>query len=303
MSDEPNIPGKPGHNTPPVNNPGNQPAGKPPAPTRLSLTKATPPPNPPATMEVHHPHHPAHKKKWNEYLLEFLMLFLAVFLGFVAENIREHYVERHREVTYMRSLLQELKFDTANYQKVMNNIRILNPALDSSYTNVKEAPRFNNILQGRWQRIVNSLNVEYRPGMPTIQLMQSSGNLRLIEKNEVGKKISEYQAFAKGSLERGNDNVNAASLKVFNFEDTHCDYSNFRKNPLTESDQADDSSTVTGFSMALMEKDPLKLNEFANSFINYQSNNIGYNRNVRQAKKLATELMVLINREYGLEME
>jgi hypothetical protein len=55
--------------------------------------------------------------------------------------------------------------------------------------------------------------------------------------------------------------------------------------------------------MALMEKDPLKLNEFANSFINYQSNNIGYNRNVRQAKKLATELMVLINREYGLETE
>ena len=31
-------------------------------------------------MEVHkHPHHVKHKKKWNEYLLEFFMLFLAVF--------------------------------------------------------------------------------------------------------------------------------------------------------------------------------------------------------------------------------
>ena len=50
------------------------------------------------TMEVHkHPHHVTHKKKWGEYLLEFLMLFLAVFLGFVAENIREHKVERERE--------------------------------------------------------------------------------------------------------------------------------------------------------------------------------------------------------------
>src|ERR1044071_6020954 len=49
-------------------------------------------------MEVHkHPHHVTHKKKWGEYLLEFLMLFLAVFLGFVAENIREHNVERERE--------------------------------------------------------------------------------------------------------------------------------------------------------------------------------------------------------------
>lgn len=49
-------------------------------------------------MEVHkHPHHVTHKKKWNEYLLEFFMLFLAVFLGFIAENIREENVEKHRE--------------------------------------------------------------------------------------------------------------------------------------------------------------------------------------------------------------
>jgi hypothetical protein len=48
-------------------------------------------------MEVHHPHHPTHKKKWTEYLLEFLMLFLAVFLGFIAENIREHSVEKKEQ--------------------------------------------------------------------------------------------------------------------------------------------------------------------------------------------------------------
>src|SRR5664279_3130728 len=48
-------------------------------------------------MEVHkHPHHVTHKKKWGEYLLEFLMLFLAVFLGFIAENVREHIIEKDR---------------------------------------------------------------------------------------------------------------------------------------------------------------------------------------------------------------
>jgi hypothetical protein len=25
-------------------------------------------------MEVHHAHHPAHKKKWNEYILEFVIV-------------------------------------------------------------------------------------------------------------------------------------------------------------------------------------------------------------------------------------
>jgi hypothetical protein len=247
-------------------------------------------------MEVHHPHHLTHKKKWNEYLLEFLMLFLAVFLGFIAENIREHYVERHREKAYMQSLLQELKFDTTNYQRVIDDIKILNPALDSSYTNVKEAARFNNIMQGKWQSIINQGSVEYRPSLPTIQQMQSSGNLRLIEKHDVGKKISEYLTFVKGNLERGNNYVAAATSKVYNFEDANCDYTNFRK---TETEQVNDSISFISYSMAIIEKDQVKLNEFANSFINFKANNIGYNKHVLEAKKLATELILLINKEYN----
>ncbi|MEJ7675975.1 MAG: hypothetical protein WKF59_25570 [Chitinophagaceae bacterium] len=63
-------------------------------------------------MEVHkHPHHITHKKKWTEYLLEFFMLFLAVFLGFVAENIREISVERHREKEYIKSFAEDLDAD------------------------------------------------------------------------------------------------------------------------------------------------------------------------------------------------
>src|ERR1041385_4186057 len=63
-------------------------------------------------MEVHkHPHHVTHKKKWGEYLLEFFMLFLAVFLGFIAENVREHQVEREREKELAVSFYNELKSD------------------------------------------------------------------------------------------------------------------------------------------------------------------------------------------------
>src|ERR1700751_1530020 len=69
-------------------------------------------------MEVHkHPRHVSHKKKWNEYLLEFFMLFLAVFLGFVAENVREHLVESNKEKEYMHSLLSDIKTDTAIINK------------------------------------------------------------------------------------------------------------------------------------------------------------------------------------------
>src|SRR5688572_1571054 len=64
-------------------------------------------------MEVHHHGHVHEKKKWKEYLFQFLMLFLAVFCGFLAENQREHMIEYQREKKYVRSLLQDLKTDTA----------------------------------------------------------------------------------------------------------------------------------------------------------------------------------------------
>ena len=44
-------------------------------------------------MEVHHHPHTS-GKKWTHYFWEFLMLFLAVFCGFIAENFREHQIEK-----------------------------------------------------------------------------------------------------------------------------------------------------------------------------------------------------------------
>ena len=71
-------------------------------------------------MEVHkHPHHVTHKKKWGEYLLEFAMLFLAVYLGFLAENYREHQVEKDRAKQYVRSFYNDLKTDTAEFAGII----------------------------------------------------------------------------------------------------------------------------------------------------------------------------------------
>ena len=47
------------------------------------------------------------------------MLFLAVFCGFLAENFREHQVERQREKQYMVSLSEDLETDTAELKKAI----------------------------------------------------------------------------------------------------------------------------------------------------------------------------------------
>ena len=66
-------------------------------------------------MEVHH--HSHHPKKWKEYITEFLMLFLAVTLGFLAENLREVYVEKERS----HELILQLQSDIKNNIKLINN--------------------------------------------------------------------------------------------------------------------------------------------------------------------------------------
>jgi hypothetical protein len=61
-------------------------------------------------MEVHHHSH-GHGAGWKHHAREFLMLFAAVTLGFFAENVREHYVERHRERDYLAKIAQDLRTD------------------------------------------------------------------------------------------------------------------------------------------------------------------------------------------------
>ena len=65
-------------------------------------------------MEVHHHSHESHgKKNWKSYFWEFLMLFLAVFCGFFAEYKLEHTIEHQREKRYMKSMVEDLKKDSA----------------------------------------------------------------------------------------------------------------------------------------------------------------------------------------------
>ena len=146
-------------------------------------------------MEVHkHPHHVTHKKKWAEYVLEFLMLFLAVFLGFVAENIREASVERHKEKEYMRMMVEDLKKDTANINTMVNGNRILIMGLDS-LLDLLSGPQQDKSIQRR--TFIYSLKYTYWY-MPiqfselTLTQLKSSGGFRLIKDKKITSTILQY---------------------------------------------------------------------------------------------------------------
>jgi hypothetical protein len=72
-------------------------------------------------MEVrHHPH--VEKKNLKEYLLEGLMIFVAVNVGFIAENIREHLVNKEHETSYIASFYKDLSADQQYLQVLIASI-------------------------------------------------------------------------------------------------------------------------------------------------------------------------------------
>ena len=145
-------------------------------------------------MEVH-THSHTERKKWTHYLWEFLMLFLAVFCGFLAENIREHKVEREREKQYIGSLISDLKDDTliiskhiATLEKSIILLDSLSILLDSPEQARKngEAIYYTSRLGNRTAPLVNNSR--------TFDQLTNSGGFRLISNPETSNRIMNHYA-------------------------------------------------------------------------------------------------------------
>jgi len=143
------------------------------------------------TMEVHkHPHHVSHKKKWNEYLLEFFMLFLAVFLGFVAENQREHIVEHEREKTYVARLLLDLRGDSAIFHSRILQFEQRQKDQAHFFKTMSNANCTDSAMVSSFLALVHSWNPEFTTA--TYNQMKTSGGLRYIRNDEVTTELQKY---------------------------------------------------------------------------------------------------------------
>ena len=132
------------------------------------------------SMEVHkHPHHVMHKKKWNEYLLEFFMLFLAVFLGFVAENLREYFVEHKCAKLFAFSMIDDLASDTVQLKDYANYMNYAATNLDT-LMQLLSANKLGEIPSGKlyWYGLWGGAHRTFVPNDATFQQMKSSGSLQ-----------------------------------------------------------------------------------------------------------------------------
>ncbi len=170
-------------------------------------------------MEVHHHSHtPADpgshqaRKKWTHYFWEFLMLFLAVFCGFLAENIREHSIERHREKEFMQTMIRDLEEDTLSLSRLVKVYKQKGIELDSLVFLLK-----NPVNNERGAQLYYYGRKANRIGFfacidRTIQQMKNSGGFRLVKNDKAASSILRYYSQMTG-LYLLQDNFNNQSIE------------------------------------------------------------------------------------------
>ena len=249
-------------------------------------------------MEVHHHPDLHHKPKpWKEYLLEGLMIFLAVTLGFFAENIREHQLEKNREMQYILSLVQDLKGDTAAFNenaifwgKRLNGIDSLLYFITPPFKKVNTERAYYWAIE-----TYNFTDFKYHDG--TIEQLRNTGDFRLINKRNVIDSLVAYDGLMRNSYVNVEISTRSQYLLLRHMQ-AGLFNSFFLKNDSSEFEISLNSETRE--SLIIQDK-PDDIFKYYNELYNYKrlgSVLIYVDNNLRNQ---AVRLSKLIQREYGLE--
>ena len=247
-------------------------------------------------MEVHHHPDLHHKpKKWKEYFLEFLMIFLAVTMGFFAESIREHFVEKKREIEYVHSVSEDLRQDIYTLDSILfvrNKKNIMLDSLIYLLNNPNPNEHGNDIYYfARWSPRTYRFYSHDR----TILQLKNSGNWRLLQKTNVSNALQVYDELVRSLtvyIEQREESVilimyptinKLFDNQVFNRMVNGLNFERPTNNPL------------------LLSTDKTILNEFSNQLHFVKNTNLYFINTSTTLLKEAKKTLDLINKEYTLE--
>ncbi len=144
-------------------------------------------------METYHPHKMHQGRKFKDYFLEFIMLFIAITAGFFMENLREYYVERHKEKQFIGSMIKDIQEDTTSMQSIMESNKKQIKGIDS-LLNILEKPHTEINIKEFYKYTFFYLNsyTGFTIRDITITQLKNSGGFRLIESKPVSDSIILY---------------------------------------------------------------------------------------------------------------
>jgi hypothetical protein len=246
-------------------------------------------------MEVHHHSH-SKRKKWIDHLWEFVMLFLAVFCGFLAENQREHYVEHQKEKQFIRSLIRDLKTDTANISNWVVWFTRIKKSCDTTLDNFTPFTKHYSRLFGRNFFSITGGFPDFIYTDRTMQQLKNSGGLRLIRNVAASDSIISYDAAVRDILieETGVslyfDQLNDLKNKMWSHQKFASEYK-------TKTFEEIEEQKINFW----IKQDVEQFQLLYNLIYTYRRTIRFYIDGIDQLKAQATRLMVFLQREYRLK--
>jgi hypothetical protein len=147
-------------------------------------------------MEIHHSHKHNSTKNFKEHFLEFLMLFLAVSLGFLAENIRESYIEKERAHELLQSFINDVNANVKSLDSLIDGNRRMIMKNDSA---VLYLMKNDQIDLDKFFELLPLQSYRYLNNNETYDQMKSSGSLRYIKDSTLLRNIIEYNNISEAA--------------------------------------------------------------------------------------------------------
>jgi hypothetical protein len=248
-------------------------------------------------MEVHQHAHHGGKKNWKSYFWEFLMLFLAVFCGFLAENQREHMVEQQREKQYMKSMLDDLKRDTAEINAVVSSIdRYFDPVLKKSIVLLYLDHFPDSTIKEMYDTVPKStrfFTITFQNN--TVTQLKNSGNLRLIRNKEITDSLAKYWNECEYLINTQLASYETTRIRSKELVFSLFNFNYFENNSLT-------NPLRKNISLKLMSDDRIQFIKLGNYLSNSHTQLTGsIFQRLKNINQKATDLITLIQRKYHLE--
>jgi len=253
-------------------------------------------------MEVHHHPH-VEKKNFKEYLLEGLMIFLAVTMGFFAESLREYISDKNREKDFMRSMIQDLKTDTAVMNETLRVYTKICKKSDTILMRLKSGEPDPGIIsslvsQSFWRYSGFAYNNR------TIEELKNAGNFRLISNKAVADSILKYDGLMNSYVLNQYNDLKYTMLSFKDAEAKVVPYSEF-ENSFLRNNSLPVYFDTSDFSMpghhSLITQDKSLIAYYYNRIFIHETLCITFIATVHDMRDLAAGLMVFIKKEYHLE--
>ena len=224
------------------------------------------------------------------------MLFLAVFCGFLAENIREHKVEKKREKQFIQSLVNDIQADIDQLEILINKRDQKQVAVDSTikllnspHQQIQGSSLYYNAIH-----TARRADVAFVPNDGTFLQLKNAGGLRLIGNRRVVDSIMNYDIAVRNLVTHGEseqslvDNYRVVSSRIFDPSvfDSMLDQNNV--------------STRPGGNPQLLIHDKAAMVDLLGSLYYLKVINKSLRRDFTKLKLQATSVIKTIKEEYHL---